>query len=684
MVITSQRARTGRERRPSRQSNRECDKPALRLLSLGSGLYPLSRVVSVVQLCHPFVKTNYYSPVIVQLIRRSSPRPFFGHLDRDRLGILGAHHPHLRQIDPVFGPWQVKVNRLVFVESERLVRKVLNALARVTVEGDGDAGGWHPAAVRKGKVFIFIQINTEPREPFTQSDRSTPFGPSCCSSCGFAPFSPTVQRLAELTESDAYGTAQERGEDRQHDLQPNGHHSSIAQTGPLEPTVRTFEVDVAMTRRRASGQLFAHDRWHYTQRVRRTAAIRLGTREPSAALSSRRARTSPCPTCGGDHHEDQLPITAVHPPKSSTAMGSTVLTSQPDRTTMQQSGTSERGADVQSATVLLLACDGKIPPPAERSSPWRPAQAGRSAIDHDQLLTRISVQVSAEPRLAPPGAMEPEGPVRAVRADNAPHRDGLRQFADEPGDLRSEPQPVTQHQHLVLLGDHWLPVVQGTDLNRHHIIKMEAAHEALPAGQVRGRPRRLPSPAGVPGEQKDLATPDDSLTDKFLQPRRKLCWRHPGITSGRPKHSGRKIVQPHSQHSTKPLIATQADIHPCLAGGDRYRIFAITCPFSGNARLRWIRDTDPDTWADLVAFDREIRHGSPRAIAEGKPPRGQFFVHRSLKPLDQVDLDPPTCRHLRVVDGTAVEDNDPDRCSPWSCRSGEPVHSGSSSVERAA
>lgn len=112
----------------------------------------------------------------------------------------------------------------------------------------------------------------------------------------------------------------------------------------------------------------------------------------------------------------------------------------------------------------------------------------------------------------------------------------------------------------------------------------------------------------------------------------------------------------------------------------RYQIFAITCPYSGNARLRWIRDTYPDDWADLVAFDREIRNGSPRAIAEGKPMRGQFFVHRSLLPLDQVDLDPPhPRRHLEVVGGAGEED-DPDGCSPWSCRSGQP----DSAVERAA
>jgi len=104
--------------------------------------------------------------------------------------------------------------------------------------------------------------------------------------------------------------------------------------------------------------------------------------------------------------------------------------------------------------------------------------------------------------------------------------------------------------------------------------------------------------------------------------------------------------------------------------GDTVKSACVGCPYSGNARLRWIRDTDPGAWADLVEFDRDIRNGSPRAIAEGKPLRGQFFVHRSLRPLDQVDLELRRRRHLVVVSGTADED-DPDGCSPWSCRSGE-------------
>jgi hypothetical protein len=101
--------------------------------------------------------------------------------------------------------------------------------------------------------------------------------------------------------------------------------------------------------------------------------------------------------------------------------------------------------------------------------------------------------------------------------------------------------------------------------------------------------------------------------------------------------------------------------------GDVVKSSCIGCPYSGNSRLRFIRDTDPGAWADLVEFDHAIRNGSPRALAEGQPLRGQFFIHRSLLPLDQVDLDATRGR-------PRAEDDDPDGCSPFSCRSGEPVN----------
>lgn len=74
-----------------------------------------------------------------------------------------------------------------------------------------------------------------------------------------------------------------------------------------------------------------------------------------------------------------------------------------------------------------------------------------------------------------------------------------------------------------------------------------------------------------------------------------------------------------------PLLDLHMSRQECLTYledngfGDTVKSACIGCSYSGNSRLRWIRDTDPDAWADLVEFDKQIRNGGPRAIAEGKP-----------------------------------------------------------------
>jgi hypothetical protein len=130
-------------------------------------------------------------------------------------------------------------------------------------------------------------------------------------------------------------------------------------------------------------------------------------------------------------------------------------------------------------------------------------------------------------------------------------------------------------------------------------------------------------------------------------------------------------------------LPSAAPTHPWMVGAsigpDRYRIFAITCPFHGNTGWRWIRDHDPDGWAEAVEFDRAIRSGYPRATDQGRELRGQYFLHCLCLPMDQVDLDASTKsrsdKHLRLIsagDADSVkEDGDPDGRSPWSCRSGE-------------
>lgn len=57
----------------------------------------------------------------------------------------------------------------------------------------------------------------------------------------------------------------------------------------------------------------------------------------------------------------------------------------------------------------------------------------------------------------------------------------------------------------------------------------------------------------------------------------------------------------------------------------------VFCPYHSNAFWLDLRDNHPAEWAKAVEFDRKIRRL--------QTVRGDVFLHRSLKPLDQVRLD---------------------------------------------
>jgi hypothetical protein len=97
----------------------------------------------------------------------------------------------------------------------------------------------------------------------------------------------------------------------------------------------------------------------------------------------------------------------------------------------------------------------------------------------------------------------------------------------------------------------------------------------------------------------------------------------------------------------------------------------LGCPFHGNAQWRALREGSPDEWADVVAFDQEIRAGNARANAGGRPLLGQAYLHRSRVPLDQAPIDHVTSREWAACQTDALallEEGEPDGCSPWSCR----------------
>lgn len=74
----------------------------------------------------------------------------------------------------------------------------------------------------------------------------------------------------------------------------------------------------------------------------------------------------------------------------------------------------------------------------------------------------------------------------------------------------------------------------------------------------------------------------------------------------------------------------------CLAWMARHgyprppRSACIGCPFHSNHEWRNLRDNSPAEWEDACDFDRRIRKAGGM--------RGDAFLHRSLKPLSEVDL----------------------------------------------
>ncbi len=86
-----------------------------------------------------------------------------------------------------------------------------------------------------------------------------------------------------------------------------------------------------------------------------------------------------------------------------------------------------------------------------------------------------------------------------------------------------------------------------------------------------------------------------------------------------------------------PLIEKRMSRRDCLAWLRRHnypeppKSACVGCPFHDNTRWRFMRDHDPDAWADAIEVDHALRNGV-RGI------RGEVFLHRSCMPLDEADL----------------------------------------------
>lgn len=89
-----------------------------------------------------------------------------------------------------------------------------------------------------------------------------------------------------------------------------------------------------------------------------------------------------------------------------------------------------------------------------------------------------------------------------------------------------------------------------------------------------------------------------------------------------------------------PLIDAEMSRQDCLRWFEkRYPLrplaksACIGCPFRNDDGWREMKVKDPVSWADAVSFDKAIRNSG-----QLKSQRREMFVHRSCKPLDEVDF----------------------------------------------
>lgn len=129
-----------------------------------------------------------------------------------------------------------------------------------------------------------------------------------------------------------------------------------------------------------------------------------------------------------------------------------------------------------------------------------------------------------------------------------------------------------------------------------------------------------------------------------------MCHQYFGISAEEPQRM-RDSTHAWAQN-IYPLVDMRMTRHSCLEWIEKNnyptppRSACIGCPFHSNAEWSAIR-SDPVMWKDAVAFDTAIRNCSGM--------RGQMFLHRSCRPLSEVDFRSDVERGQGLLDGFSAE-----------------------------
>lgn len=311
------------------------------------------------------------------------------------------------------------------------------------------------------------------------------------------------------------------------------------------------------------------------------------------------------------------------------------------------------GAGVQSSTLLLLSTEGRIPRfnvAIFADTGWEPAAVYRH-------LDRIEREVA-----------EPAGiPILRVSVGNirADALNPAKRFASMPLHVRNTD------------GSKGMAHRQCTQEYKIRPIQ-EAVRRLLGAkDKSNGRPGRVPAGRFVRsaiGISRDEFWRAKDSRVQYSRHEHPLLWLE-GAADG---HQGWTRSDCVRYLRTRGYAATPKSA-------------CVGCPFRRNAGWRRMRDADPTSWADAVAFDHAIREGYPHATTQGRALRGSFYLHESCQPLDQAPIDRVTRPEwrgrqtdlLNALADTQAGLSDPDDadgdadadmgCSPFGCPADNPA-----------
>jgi hypothetical protein len=208
-------------------------------------------------------------------------------------------------------------------------------------------------------------------------------------------------------------------------------------------------------------------------------------------------------------------------------------------------------------------------------------------------------------------------------------------------------EPKAVYEHLNSL----VPLMETAGIVFHTVSNGNLRGDAMLAGRFASLPFFIRNPDGSAGMVRRQCTNEYKLKP-ILDKSRELAGlrkgqrsKHHLITSviGISLDESQRVRDPHRPwiRNEYPLIDLGMSRGDCVRWCSDHgyprppRSACIGCPFQTDQRWRALRDNRPEEWRDAVEFDAHLR---TQAFRDKSPLRGECYLHRSLVPLEQVDL----------------------------------------------